>query len=199
VRVDRQLQSTGTAHPCDWTVMDMRHRSTPVQTCQRYALRCDRVNSAVGVGFWVEPDRMTGPRDAVVDQHAEAWGYLCRYLWTTVDPPARQLLASVVPGKPQPRPIGLAGDQQVDPHLKPLVRPRRGRRTTKKRCGTQREQTVGSTHRGIPNRDIPRYCTTCGQRCGVKGIQGSRTAAQPLKGSATGRGRITEQRRQPGK
>jgi len=26
--------------------MDMRHRSTPVQTCQRYALRCDRVNSA---------------------------------------------------------------------------------------------------------------------------------------------------------
>jgi hypothetical protein len=26
--------------------MDMRHRSTPVQTCQRYAVRADRVNSA---------------------------------------------------------------------------------------------------------------------------------------------------------
>jgi hypothetical protein len=26
--------------------MDMRHRSTPVQTCQRYVVREDRVNSA---------------------------------------------------------------------------------------------------------------------------------------------------------
>ena len=34
--------------------MDMRHRSTPVQTCQRYALRRDRVNSPAGVGFWVK-------------------------------------------------------------------------------------------------------------------------------------------------
>jgi hypothetical protein len=133
-------------------------------------------------------------------RHAEAWGYLCRYLWTTVDPPARQLLASVLPGKPSPRPIGLAGDQQADPHVKPLVRPRRRRRTTRKRCGTQREAHGRHHSSGNPqNRDILRYCTTCGQRCGVKGIQGSRTAAQPLKGSATGRGRITEQRRQPGK
>jgi len=30
----------------DRIIMDMRHRSTPVQTCQRYALRCERVNSA---------------------------------------------------------------------------------------------------------------------------------------------------------
>ena len=29
-----------------WTVVDMRHRSTPVSTCQRYALAAHRVNSA---------------------------------------------------------------------------------------------------------------------------------------------------------
>ena len=47
-RVGRQLWSTGTAaHTTLWTdVMDMRHRSTPVSTCQRYALAVHRVNSA---------------------------------------------------------------------------------------------------------------------------------------------------------
>jgi hypothetical protein len=30
----------------DRIIMDMRHRSTPVQTFQRYALRSKRVNSA---------------------------------------------------------------------------------------------------------------------------------------------------------
>ncbi len=48
--------------------MDMRHRSTPVQTCQRYAVREDRVNSAA--------ERQTWPDTACLPRHAVAWGKL---------------------------------------------------------------------------------------------------------------------------
>ena len=49
----RTGSSTGTARPRDHSmgsraVMDMRHRSTPVSTCQRYALRDDRVKPSDG-------------------------------------------------------------------------------------------------------------------------------------------------------
>ena len=57
-------------------VMDMRHRSTPVQTCQRYAVRADRVNSTAG-----PPPGAPHPRVSV--RHADAWGQLVMYLWTT--------------------------------------------------------------------------------------------------------------------
>ena len=50
----RQSRSTSTAYlrPCG-RVVDMRHRSTPVSTCQRYVLAVNRVNSAGGSGVVV--------------------------------------------------------------------------------------------------------------------------------------------------
>ena len=73
----------------------MRHRSTPVSTCQRYALAVNRVNSATAPG-----SGPAWPDTACRLRHAAAWGYCLGSLWTTVDPQAREALASMVPGNP---------------------------------------------------------------------------------------------------
>ena len=92
------------------TVMDMRHRSTPVETCQRYVFGLGRVNSNHRVGARPHAprpptDRCCGsslcrtaqaePTQArVARRHADAWGCWRPCLWTTVDPQARRLLSS---------------------------------------------------------------------------------------------------------
>ena len=87
-----QLAPLAHERPGDRTVMDMRHRSTPVQTCQRYAVREDRVNSAAERQAWHRTPRVS-PR------HAAAWGQLvlnpCGQL---VDPQGRKALASMHSG-----------------------------------------------------------------------------------------------------
>jgi len=59
--------------------MDMRHRSTPVQTCQRYVVRADRVNSAAKRAAW-HADRVSS-RDT--PQPGDNWSGTCGQL---VDP-----------------------------------------------------------------------------------------------------------------
>ena len=63
-----------------WTVVDMRHRSTPVTTCQRYVLAVNRVNStsfpgASGRRLWTTPRLRGSPCLRVPVRHAAAWGY----------------------------------------------------------------------------------------------------------------------------
>ena len=105
-----------------WTsprsVVDMRHRSTPVSTCQRYALAVHRVNSASTVE-WPGRGGPSPPAETPIattyDHHLDHPGNQCRVfgsdtpqpvgfapnsLWTTVDPQVRKLLASGVPGNP---------------------------------------------------------------------------------------------------
>ena len=96
------------------TAMDMRHRSTPVKTCQRYVLRVSRVNSNDRVdghprvtpggrihrldtccGSYLCKTPQTDTSQARVSRrHADGWGYWRACLWTTVDPQARGLLSS---------------------------------------------------------------------------------------------------------
>ena len=97
----------------------MRHRSTPVSTCQRYALAVHRVNSASTVE-WPGRGGPSPPAETPIattyDHHLDHPGNQCRVfgsdtpqpvgfapysLWTTVDPQVRKLLASGVPGNPQ--------------------------------------------------------------------------------------------------
>ena len=93
--------------------MDMRHRSTPVQTCQRYAVREDRVNSAATA----EVQSRTGPGSSMTSDRGQTsqpparvrrdtplpgdnWARTCGRL---VDPQARELLASQLPDSPTAR------------------------------------------------------------------------------------------------
>jgi hypothetical protein len=80
----------------DRTVMDMRHRSTPVQTCQRYVSREDRVNSTSS-GPARHAHRVSR-RDT--PQPGDNWSCPCGQL---VDPQVRELLGSVLPGSPTAR------------------------------------------------------------------------------------------------
>ena len=95
----------------------MRHRSTPVSTCQRYALAVHRVNSA-STCEWPGRHLVRPPQAGTRDHHLDHRGDQRRVfgsdtpqpvdfapssMWTTVDPQARKLLASGVPGNPHHR------------------------------------------------------------------------------------------------
>ena len=94
----------------------MRHRSTPVSTCQRYALAVHRVNSAnalSGPRRHLSRRRRTQVRAPPRPQQDQCRvfgsdtpqpvGITPCSLWTTVDPQARKLLASGFPGIPHHR------------------------------------------------------------------------------------------------
>jgi hypothetical protein len=171
--------------------MDMRHRSTPVETCQRYVLRVSRVNSNDRVTTARKPptrgrfhrlDRCCGPylckspqndttQARVPPRHADAWGDWRRCLWTTVDPRADGLLSSSLraPQHDQPATPAFCGSI---PRLRPL--------------GSFGQGYKGQTDsRGIeePRKGTSfRYRTTCGQRCGLSGYSGPTRLAQPEEG-----------------
>jgi hypothetical protein len=63
--------------------MDMRHRSTPVQTCQRYAVREDRVNSAAKGDF-------DTPNSVFRCDTPQPWGQLVWPCGQLVDPQGRE-------------------------------------------------------------------------------------------------------------
>ena len=95
-------ESTGTAHPResskDWTVMDMRHRSTPVATCQRYALRVRQGQFERSADASCDEPPEVAVRPPVQNSETDtAQPRVCRdtpqlvdieraRLWTTVDP-----------------------------------------------------------------------------------------------------------------
>jgi len=88
-----------------WTVVDMRHRSTPVTTCQRYVLAVNRVNSASsperrGVHPVENRRNAGGPGRVFRADTPQSVDIAPASLWTTVDPQAREALASMVPGNP---------------------------------------------------------------------------------------------------
>ena len=115
-RAGRDVASWGQLAPLahattrGWTVMDMRHRSTPVSTCQRYALgdrqgqfgelRPSAAHRETATSAVRPAPRRPGTR-RVSGATRRSLG--ARSLWTTVDPQARKLLASRVPGNPNHR------------------------------------------------------------------------------------------------
>ena len=164
--------------------MDMRHRSTPVSTCQRYALAVNRVNSATAPGRAGPPGWLR-----VRVRHAAGWGYCLGSLWTTVDPQARELLASVVPGNPN------STDRPSWPisGLPIAVTISRSRQTA-----DTRDQTDSYWRRLTSNRDNLRTLHNLWTKVWSLGIRVCATA-QPKDRSATGRGCRKEHRYQPGK
>ena len=175
---------------------DCHGHAAPVdagQTCQRYVVRRDRVNSVEASGRQSRTVRRPGQLSTDTPRPGDNSG---RYLWTTVDPQAPELLASVLPGSPKTtgrpplaisRSIPRSGDLgEAASHLADIT-------------GSKREQTVehgGRRSRTGTSVDIAQPVD--------KGVDARATSTHTarhshLKGSATGRGRITEHRRQPGK
>jgi hypothetical protein len=132
------------------------------ETCLRYAWPRDRVNSNEGVPSRAEPGTLTLGGTGFSTDTPPLWGYRGLYLWTTVDPQGRELLASMLRTAP-PRPIGLSVAIS-----RSILWSRPGASTSHQ--WDKAEQTGSCSQHGefgeSPNRDILRYCTTCGQRCG---------------------------------
>ena len=126
--VSRQLRSTGTAHPrpcgLSWTCGTGRHRFRPANgtrwrstgSIRRPGSRRPGHRKCTTHGVsgaeprsLTPPLRVSGPtRRELVDDNAAT-------LWTTVDPQARKLLASILRAAPEPDRSATSGDHQVEP------------------------------------------------------------------------------------
>ena len=178
----RQLRSTSTAHlrPCglSWTCGTGRHRFRPANGTRwpsTGSIRTALAGRAARCAF-----RSDTPKPGDIARGS---------LWTTVDPRARELLASMVPGSPNStdRP---SWPVSGFPIAVTIFRARN--------CGHKGPNRQSLVVVLTSNRDNLRTLHNLWTKVWSLGIRVCATA-QPRDGSATGRGCRTEHRCQPGK